>query len=77
MFPDSLTFSVNAVYAAQASCGVPSILDERYYQTLFFLLTPPLYSQSAMATGQLPRGKIHDIYSEKQHLSLVTYRARD
>ena len=36
MFPDSLTFSVNAVYAAQASCGVPSILDERYYQTFFF-----------------------------------------
>lgn len=36
MFPDSSTFSVNVVYAAQASCGVPSILDERCYQTFFF-----------------------------------------
>jgi len=31
MFPDSLTFSVDAVYAAQASCGEASILDYCYY----------------------------------------------
>lgn len=35
MFPDSLTFSVDAAYASQAFCGVPSILDECYNRTIF------------------------------------------
>lgn len=44
MFPDSLTFCVDAVYAAEACSGVPSILDDCYYRAIFcWLLNFPLF----------------------------------
>lgn len=44
MFPDSLTFCVDAVYATEACSGVPSILDDCYYRAIFcWLLNFPLF----------------------------------
>lgn len=78
MFSDSLTFSVDAIYAAQAFCGVPSIVDDCYYRTIFcwhfkFALSAPWQQANS------PKQKsVHfDIYFEKWTHSLMTYGLRD
>lgn len=75
MFPDSLTFSVDAVYAVQAFCGVPSILDECYIEP-FFADSSTLRS---IYHGNRPTPQSKHLWYLlwKATLSFLTYRPKD